>query len=238
METVISLGISCPKALPPGLMDWLDGWLDGYLSGLGIEGSAEICHANKAGNCAPRPAGPEVWRRHPTLGAYEVSDHGRVRSIDRVLARGRTQYTMRGRILRQSGLPSGHQIVHIYDGGGRSNRYVHRLVLETFVGMAPVDKPYALHGNGIPQDNRLENLRWGNQVENAEDKKLHGTYQFGETASRSRLTQAQVLAILSDSRSGAQIAKDYGIRGSQVNKIKAGRSWKHLSQGKDDGQPA
>ncbi len=48
-------------------------------------------------------------------------------------------------------------------------RYVHRLVLETFIGPCP-DGMWARHLNSIKSDNRLENLEWNTPAINIQDK--------------------------------------------------------------------
>lgn len=54
-------------------------------------------------------------------------------------------------------------------GRGRGFRKkVHHLVLETFVGPRP-ENGIARHLNDNPLDNRLSNLKWGNQKENSDD---------------------------------------------------------------------
>lgn len=120
---------------------------------------------------------PETWR--PVAGyelAYEVSDQGRVRSLDRHVECGgghRRSYTQlrRGRLLNASVTRSGYMQV----GLGRSyHPLVHKLVLEAFVGPAP-DGTQCCHGNGVRHDNRLANLRWGTVSDNAQDQLLHGT---------------------------------------------------------------
>lgn len=64
-------------------------------------------------------------------------------------------------------------IVALYDGhGGRTERYVHHLVLETFVGPRP-DGMETRHLNGNHSDNRVENLAWGTKSENGADKVAH-----------------------------------------------------------------
>jgi hypothetical protein len=104
----------------------------------------------------------EVWKLVPEYdGKYEVSDQGRVRSFRRY---------PQGVILRPGRMPGGHLSVAL----GRGNsQCVHKLVLLTFVGAAP-DKHECLHINGIPNDNRLTNLRWGTRSENMKDAYAHG----------------------------------------------------------------
>jgi hypothetical protein len=104
----------------------------------------------------------EIWKLVPEYdGKYEVSDQGRVRSFQR---------DPQGRILRPGRMPGGHLSVAL----GRGNsQCVHKLVLLTFVGVAP-DKHECLHINGVPSDNRLTNLRWGTRSENMKDAYAHG----------------------------------------------------------------
>lgn len=120
----------------------------------------------------------EVWKPVPGYeGLYEVSDEGRVRSLDRDVtqtSRRGALYTLRkkGKLLRPGRMPSGHLSVAL----GRGNsQCVHRLVLLAFVGPAP-DKHECCHNNGNPADNRLENLRWGTRSENIKDAIRHGTW--------------------------------------------------------------
>jgi hypothetical protein len=60
------------------------------------------------------------------------------------------------------------------------SRLVHQLVLETFVGPCPENQE-TRHLDGIPANNRLENLCWGtSQENNGLDKRRHGTLALGE----------------------------------------------------------
>lgn len=106
---------------------------------------------------------------------YEVSDQGRVRSLDRVVDReGQGSYLLKGRVLKQtkSG-PAGKQYLHVSLGSANS-RKVHRLVLLAFVGPCPPGME-ACHNNGDRFDNRLSNLRWDTRSANNLDKNAHGT---------------------------------------------------------------
>lgn len=115
----------------------------------------------------------ESWEPIPGFERfYEVSDLGRVRSLDRVDALGALR---QGRILQPSTSPYGHLHVSLYVGGRRHTRRVHRLVLEAFAGIAP-DGTECCHNNGDPTDNRLENLRWDTPGANRLDSVGHGTH--------------------------------------------------------------
>jgi len=96
-------------------------------------------------------------------GLYEVSNHGRVRSLVRSVPL----------ILSPSQTRDGHLRVQV--GHGRS-RYVHHLVLEAFVGPRPPEL-MCRHLNGDPADNRVENLSWGTSAENQLDTIRHGNHR-------------------------------------------------------------
>lgn len=106
-------------------------------------------------------------------GLYEVSDCGRVRGLDRTDAGGRR---WPGRIMQLSKRDSGHLVVHLASGGKRKVVRVHRAVLEAFVGPCPVGME-ACHSNGIPDDNRVENLRWDTRRSNILDQIAHGVHR-------------------------------------------------------------
>lgn len=104
---------------------------------------------------------------HP---GYEVSDHGRVRSLERTITQpsrygGFITRRMRGRLLLGSAVKSGHRFVSL----GRHNyHYVHILVLTAFVGPCP-DGHECCHWDDDPANNYLSNLRWGTRADNIAD---------------------------------------------------------------------
>ena len=117
----------------------------------------------------------EVWKPIAGYeGLYEVSNQGRVRSLDRVVTSSSGQvYARKGRTLKVSPGNVGYPVVGLSRAGVVKNRLVHRLVLETFVG-PPEEGLEACHNNGVKTDNRLSNLRWGTSAENTEDIRRHG----------------------------------------------------------------
>ncbi|KRD36826.1 hypothetical protein ASE27_10240 [Oerskovia sp. Root918] len=107
-------------------------------------------------------------------GAYEVSDRGRVRSLDRLDSRGNR---IRGRVLRAATKRSGHQHLSLCVDGKGITLLVHRMVLEAFVGPAP-EGMEACHSDGDPANNALSNLRWDSRSENTLDRVRHGTHHL------------------------------------------------------------
>lgn len=110
-------------------------------------------------------------------GLYEVSDQGRIRSMDKVVTT-RTNITrnLRGRVLSPVRDETGRERILLTSPAGRKTHLLSRLVLKSFIGDAPEGKPLALHNDGNAGDSSLGNLRWGNHKENSEDSLKHGTH--------------------------------------------------------------
>lgn len=109
-------------------------------------------------------------------GFYEVSDCGRVRSVDRIIeARDGRRIPCVSRILSpgNGGPGSPYLRVSLTRNSKSKTLLVHRLVLESFVG--PSERGWeGCHGNGVPTDNRLVNLRWDSSAANSADTMQHG----------------------------------------------------------------
>lgn len=106
----------------------------------------------------------EVWRGCVGLPGYEVSDLGRVRSVDRVVEqvnRGgkMCRRNLKGKNLKTKPIAGGYRILNISQGGVDCHRLVHRLVLEAFVGPCPAGME-CCHGDSDRSNNALSNLRW------------------------------------------------------------------------------
>ena len=115
----------------------------------------------------------ETWIPIPGYeGLYDVSDLGRVRSLDRLDARGHARREM---VLKPRTSNKRHYVVLYTNGVRRRNSKVHRLVLEAFMGPCP-DGLEGCHLNDDPTDNRLENLRWDTQSANMLDSVRNGTH--------------------------------------------------------------
>lgn len=105
----------------------------------------------------------EGWR-----GYYQVSNTGRVRSVDRIISRSRNgDKLVKGKILVLRDDKDGYKVVHLRDSSTKRNKLlkVHRIVALAFIPN-PQDKKQIDHINGIRSDNRVENLRWCSASEN------------------------------------------------------------------------
>lgn len=127
----------------------------------------------------------EQWR--PVVGyegLYEVSDHGRVRSLDRqVLHKGKL-INLRG-CIRKLGPshPDGRLGLTLYRGTDTRRLWqVSVLVARAFIGPPPSPGMYVCHNDGDPTNNVPTNLRYDTQSGNMFDKVAHGRcYQRAKT---------------------------------------------------------
>lgn len=122
----------------------------------------------------------EIWK--PVAGydgLYEVSNAGKVRSLDRpkVLGLGRGQGAFqKGRQLKPCFVRGGYLAVSLSKKGVVRTKLVHHIVLEAFVGPRENGQE-TRHLNGDRSDNRLVNLKWGSRSENTQDQVRLGTHR-------------------------------------------------------------
>ena len=105
--------------------------------------------------------------RHPKFTNYSVTKSGRVWSHRRA--------TTKGGWLKPLMNGTGYQYVALSKKGIGINHYIHRLVLETFVGPCP-DSMECRHLDSDRTNNRLGNLKWGTKSENHQDAIKRGTH--------------------------------------------------------------
>lgn len=111
---------------------------------------------------------PEVWK--PVAGyegIYEVSDCGRVRSLDRVIETARCSRRIRGRVLSPKNNTGGYQQVSLFRDGKRKDYLVSRLVAEAFCEH-PEGNDVVNHLDNTPSNNRASNLEWTTHLGNAQ----------------------------------------------------------------------
>lgn len=111
----------------------------------------------------------EEWRAIEGFdGYYEVSDRGRVRSVERVVERpgsSRGGLTVPERLLKLNVTPKGYFRVQLSKDGKPSNRLVHCLVAEAFIGPKP-EGEQVNHKDGLKSNNQLSNLEYMTPAEN------------------------------------------------------------------------
>ena len=126
---------------------------------------------------------------------------------------------------------AGYFVVGIRTNNKGVQRYIHRIVLEGFVGLCPRGKE-CRHLDGNPANNYLENLSWNTHKENEADKNLHGTHTRGIRNGQAKLTELQVTALRNIYSTGKysqeKLGKMFGICQTAVSQIIRRKAYKEL----------
>lgn len=103
----------------------------------------------------------EIWKDVIGFeGYFQVSNFGRVRSVDRVIPHSHTgAATIKGRIKKQRVDKYGYPIVRLNKDGERWIPTVHRLVAEAFIPN-PENKEQVNHIDEVKTNNCVKNLEW------------------------------------------------------------------------------
>lgn len=173
----------------------------------------------------------EHWREiRGYEGRYQVSDFGRVRSMERFVQCNARPRRVRERVLKQCINKRGYRFVTLSAYSRRDPRLVHQLVLEAFTGDRP-DGMESRHLDGNPANNAVSNLCWGTHTENIDDRNRHGRQPRGEAVRSSKLDARTVVQIRRAVKAGElqkTLARRYRVSTSTISEAVNKRCWRHV----------
>ena len=152
---------------------------------------------------------------------YEVSSLGQVRRVST------------GHVLKLMRSARGYLRVLLCHDGQQEYWPVHRLVLTTFLRCRLPDEQ-TNHINGVKTDNRLANLEWVSQSENARHALATGLYiqrmpprKLGEQNGRAKLTEADVRLIrrVQGQVSQCELGRRFGVHARTISRAQRHESW-------------
>lgn len=186
----------------------------------------------------------ENWR--PILnyeGIYEVSNLGRIRSVDRFISwEGNHPVLKRGQLLINRPKPllkNQYMKQTLCKNGTRRYKNIHIAVAESFVENT-YHKPFVNHINGIKNDNRAINLEWVTAKENTRHAMNLGTIDMnGEKCNFSKLTNTEVLEIREIYRKSLKFYKStaefcrwlcekYNVSDGCIRQVVVRKTFKHI----------
>lgn len=172
----------------------------------------------------------EIWKDIAGFeGYYQVSNLGRVRSLDRLIKRKNGHHKRKGKILAQSSDKKGYKRLQLHKNGMKSHK-VHRLVASAFIE-SYCQNLQINHIDGDKSNNNLCNLEWVTPEQNTKHALKTGLISIGEKSKHSKIDEIQALTILTmPANKRKQLQETYGLSLSAIQHIQHGRSWKHLNK--------
>lgn len=158
----------------------------------------------------PIPGHPDYWANES--GTVFSMKSGSLRRL-RLFRRGR----------------QGHLGVNLSHGGRYRMHSVHRLIAVTFLGPAPSEKHFVLHGDDDPVNNAVENLSYGLPADNSAQMVARNRQASGERNPNSKLTTEQVKQIrasLAAGESPGSVARRRRLSRRTVRDIQSNHSWR------------
>ena len=123
-------------------------------------------------------------------------------------------------------------VVGLTRDGRRRQETVGALVLAAFVGHRPSGMYVCHDPDPTPNNNTLENLRWGTSKENKADCMRLGRHARGEAVWTAKLTAPDVIAIrrrYADGESRPALARHFGVTRQNITDIVNGATWRHIT---------
>lgn len=175
----------------------------------------------------------EIWKDVAGYeGYYQISNMGRVKSLDRMVnsARSSTGFRLsKGRILKtyfarcgkcrkHSNTENAYELIHLYKGVNEKAFTIHRLVAEAFIPN-PKNLPQINHKDENKANNRASNLEWCDSLYNAN----YGTRNERVSANRNDKTPVNQFSIdgefIAQYESLAMASKSTNVRISLISAV-------------------
>lgn len=122
----------------------------------------------------------EIWKDIFNYeGLYQVSNTGKVKSLERKSFNGHVLITNKERFLKFGNNGNGYLFVNLSKDNTQKRLYVHRLVAFAFIPN-PLNKETVNHKDGNKLNNCVENLEWCSQKENNQHARRTGLIKITE----------------------------------------------------------
>lgn len=161
----------------------------------------------------------------PNFPGYVISDQGELFCNLSFHPKIR-QFSEKYRKIK-GGLSRGRRLVTLSKEGEVYYKYIHRLVLESFIGPCP-EGMECCHNDGNPLNNNLDNLRWDTRKSNSADTIKHGNDSKRKKKFLSDEIIINILKLLDNGESQDKIAKQFNISQTFVNNLNRGISNRNL----------
>jgi hypothetical protein len=138
-------------------------------------------------------------------------------------------YNKKGKIMKP-GLHNGYLVYRLRLNGSYKNLSQHRILAYAFIPTVQ-GLNFVRHLNDIKDDNRLENLAWGDYKSNVDDAHKNNRIKKGSNRYGSKLTEKDVDYIRTNSqKTGKELSNIYNVSEALISNIKSGKKWTHVKK--------
>jgi predicted XRE-type DNA-binding protein len=178
----------------------------------------------------------EIWKDIKGYeGYYQVSNFGKVRSLDRIIINNGNKCKRKGKLMNLTKNNFGYFHIQLSKNFKKKTFRVHRLVALAFIDN-PENKHDINHINGIKTDNNVSNLEWNTRKENISHAfklgLMNSKHSLGEKNYFAKINIDDVLKIKELLKGGKysqkKIGEILGVSESCIGHIKRGYTWGHI----------
>lgn len=173
----------------------------------------------------------EIWKDIKGYeGLYQISNLGRVKSLTHIST---NNHIMKGKILKYRKTKNGRIQIGLYKNGKQSQKYLSRLVAETFISN-PNNLPEVNHKDENIENNCIDNLEWCDSKYNSNygtrTKRIVQSNLQNGTYEKNRKTQSKCVAKYDINNNLICVYKNI-LEASKLNNLNNNLIGKHIKTG-------
>lgn len=174
----------------------------------------------------------EIWKEISGFdGLYKVSNHGRIKTVSRVVDFGLNTRVVKETVRKLKPKPDGYLSVVIYSNHKQHTLYVHRLVAKEFCD-GYNESLQVNHKDGNRKNNYFENLEWCTSSQNHKhaysvlNRRCYMTGRTGTLSCRSKPIAQYTLdgVLIKNFDSAATAQRELGIGESLIRRCLYGKT--------------
>lgn len=176
----------------------------------------------------------EEWK--PVNGyelSYEVSNYGRVRSLDKKVNSRFGKRLKKGKLLKPTLSCGRYLTVGLSDKCKKKTHFIHQMVAKHFLTYEDHHQ-CVNHKDGVKTNNHISNLEFCTFSENINHSlKMGLSKSIGESHHSNKLKETQVITIIQRIKTEdyKDLAIEYNVSRACILAIKHNRNWKQLKRG-------
>lgn len=159
---------------------------------------------------------------------YQISDEGVIKSLRKKKGMSITgvPFYKPDTILKQKTTQFGYKSVGLLKSGKRKWFFVHRLVIESYLGKRPSPSYQVNHKDGDKTNNHIKNLEWVTSSGNHLHAYRSGLRSMkGENHNNRKLDVEKVAQIRASKKRNCDLAREFNVSPSLIVMIKKGQVW-------------